>query len=200
VRYDEGMLGDPPRCATHKTVLTSGGTCLLCMRRVEAPAKGPNILPWTIALVVGGLVVLAVVFRVYLSVSDHRPAQAATAEPNGTATAVTPLPTTATTSTPIPGTDPASLLAEARRDVVIDLYGASWCGYCSRERAWLDREGIAYTYHDVDQPSNKPALRQLNPRGSVPTTKVDDQVVVGFSEPSMRRTIDRAAQARVARR
>jgi mycoredoxin len=192
------MLGDPPRCATHKTVLTSGGTCLLCMRRVEPPASGRNVLPWTIALVVGGLLVLAVVFRVYLSVSDRRPALAATAEP--ATTAVPPLPTTVTTTSPIPGTDPASLLAEARRDVVIDLYGASWCGYCSRERAWLDREGIAYTYHDVDQASNKPALRQLNPRGSVPTTKIDDQVIVGFSEASMRRAVDRAAQARVARR
>lgn len=198
------MLGDPPRCATHKTVLTSGGTCLLCVRRIglgphPSGASSPrNVLPWATVAVVGGLVVLAVVFKIYLSVSDRHPAQAATAEPTGTAAA--PLPTTMTTSGKIPGTDPASLLAEAKREVVIDLYGASWCGYCSRERAFLDREGIAYDYHDVDLPSNKTPLRKLNPRGSVPTTKVDDQVLVGFSEPAVRRAIDRAAQARVARR
>jgi mycoredoxin len=199
------MLGDPARCATHKTVLTSGGTCLLCIRRVGDPSdasSSTNILPWATGLVFAGLVVLAVVFKIYLSVSDKHPAQAATAEPTGTAVS-TPLPTTVSTSSAIPGsdgTDRASLLAEAKRDVVIDLYGASWCGYCSRERAYLDREGIAYNYHDVDQPSNKTPLRQLNPRGSVPTTKVDDQVLVGFSEPSMRRAIDHAAQSRVARK
>lgn len=189
------MLGDPPRCATHKTVLTSGGTCLLCMRRIEEPigeSVKKNLLPFATALVVGGLVVLAIVFKIYLSVSDRHPARAATAEPTGTAVAIAPLPTTVTTST-TSGTD-------AKRDVVIDMYGAAWCGYCSRQRAFLDREGFAYTYHDVDLPSNKPALRRLNPRGTLPTTTVDDQVLVGFSEPSMRRAIDRAAQARIAAR
>lgn len=192
------MLGDPPRCATHKTVLTSGGTCLLCVRRIEPPEDQRKVLPWAVTLVVGGLVVLAIVFRVYLSMADRHPAQAATAEPVPTFAA--PLPTTVTTSSPIPGTDHASLLAEARRDVVIEMYGASWCGHCSRERAYLDREGIAYRYHDVDQPSNEAPLRQLNARGSVPTTKIDDQVIVGFSEGSMRKAIDRAAAARVAAR
>lgn len=196
------MLGDPPRCATHKTVLTPGGTCLLCMRRIgdaagrTTPAK---VLPWATAIVVGGLVVLAVAFRIYLSVSDRHPAQAATAEPPATV-GPGPLPTTITTSTALPGTDPASLLAEARREVVIDLYGASWCPHCVRARAFLDREGIPYAYHDVDLPSNKQDLRKLNARGSVPTVKIDDQVVVGFSEGSMRRSIERAAQARAARR
>lgn len=197
------MLGDPPRCATHKTVLTSGGTCLLCMRRVGdpgAPARSKNVLPWATALVVGGLVVLAVVFKLYLSVSDRHPAEAATAEPTGTAAFDAPLPTTVTTPTSIPGTDPASLLAEARHEVVIDMYGAAWCGYCSRQRAYLDRQGIAYRYHDVDQPSNQEPLRRLNARGTLPTTKIDDQVIVGFSEGSLRRAIDRAAQARVAKR
>lgn len=198
------MLGDPPRCATHKTVLTSGGTCLLCIRRVgdpSAPAGPKNVLPWATALVVGGLVVLAIVFRIYLSVSDRHAAQAATSEPAGTGTAVVaPLPTSMTTSNDVPGTDRASLLAEAKREVVIDMYGASWCGYCTRQRAYLDREGIAYAYHDVDQPSNQQPLRRLNARGTLPTTKIDDQVLVGFSESSLRRAIDRAAQSRVARR
>lgn len=189
------MLGDPPRCATHKTVLTSGGTCLLCMRRIGEPVGDTvkkNLLPFATALVVGGLVVLAIVFKIYLSVSDRHPAQAATAEPTGTAAGIAPLPTTVTTS--------ATTATDARREVVIEMYGASWCGYCSRQRAYLDREGIAYTYHDVDLPSNRQPLRQLNPRGTLPTTKVDDQVVVGFSEPALRRAIDRAAQSRVARR
>ena len=191
------MLGDPPRCATHKTVLTSGGTCLLCMRRIEEPIGASvkrNLLPFATALVVGGLVVLAVVFKIYLSVSDRHPAQAATTEPTGAAATVAPLPTTVTTPT---GTTSTS---DAKREVVIEMYGASWCGYCSRQRAYLDREGIAYTYHNVDLPSNQQPLRQLNPRRTLPTTKVDDQVLVGFSEPSLRRAIDRAAQSRVARR
>ena len=199
------MLGDPPRCATHKTVLTSGGTCLLCARRIGDPSGAPastKMLPWATGAVVGGLIVLAVLFKVYLSVSDQHAAKAATAEPASTNEAP-PLPSTVTTGgagTTIPGNDPASVLADARRDVVIDVYGASWCPHCVRARAYLDREGIPYAYHDVDLPSNKQDLRKLNARGSVPTIKIDEQVIVGFSEGSVRRTIDRAAQARVARR
>src|SRR5688500_2133106 len=103
------MLGDPPRCATHGAVLTSGGTCLLCIKRLGDPSAPPtrNVLPWATAFVVGGLVVLAVVFKVYLSVSDKHPAQAATGDP-APAYGPPPLPTTVTTPTSrIPGNDRA---------------------------------------------------------------------------------------------
>lgn len=194
------MLGDPARCATHKTVLTSGGTCLLCMRRIDDAGGGDprrKVLPWTTAAVVGGLVVLAVVFKIYLGVSDRHPAQAATAEPSGTSgtSVAAPLPTSISN-----GTDRANLLAGARRDVVIDLYGAAWCPHCVRARGYLEREGIAYAYHDVDQPSNKTTMRKVNPRGGIPTIKIDNEVVVGFSEGSVKRAMEKAAEARVAHR
>ena len=32
----------------------------------------------------------------------------------------------------------------------ITMYGADWCGDCTRAKALLDREGVAYTYVDVE--------------------------------------------------
>ncbi|MGP7961502.1 glutaredoxin family protein [Sanguibacter sp. A247] len=32
----------------------------------------------------------------------------------------------------------------------ITMYGAGWCGDCTRAKALLDREGIEYTYVDVE--------------------------------------------------
>src|SRR5690606_23746077 len=144
------MTAEPSRCEIHGTVRTSAGACLLCARR---SVRSGSVLPWTIAFVVGAVVTSAFVFRVYVAISEHRSAPAATSGATGAP----------------PGTDDTRLLAEAEREVVIDFYGAKWCPACKKARAWLDANGIAYAYHDTDQASNKPELRRLNPRGSIPT-------------------------------
>jgi glutaredoxin len=90
-------------------------------------------------------------------------------------------------------------VVDAQRSVSIELYGAGWCPACRQARGWLDAQGIAYTYRDTDDPTNKHTLRALNPRGTIPTINVDGRIVVGFSAENLQSTILRAAEARAAR-
>jgi mycoredoxin len=34
---------------------------------------------------------------------------------------------------------------------MLTMYSTSWCGYCRRLKAQLDREGIGYTVVDIEQ-------------------------------------------------
>lgn len=34
---------------------------------------------------------------------------------------------------------------------MLTMYSTTWCGYCKRLQAQMDREGIAYTVIDIEQ-------------------------------------------------
>lgn len=52
--------------------------------------------------------------------------------------------------------------------------------------------------YDVDRnASARAAYLRLNPRRSVPTIKIADQVIVGFSESSVNQALERAVQSRL---
>ena len=36
-------------------------------------------------------------------------------------------------------------------EATIEFYGADWCGDCRRAQATLDRLGVAYNHHDIEQ-------------------------------------------------
>ena len=91
----------------------------------------------------------------------------------------------------------AEQLVAARRNVAITMYSTSWCGYCSRARAYMQEKGIAYTDFDIEHDGEAHArAKLLNPSGSVPVITIDDLLMVGFSEESLEDHIDRAARAR----
>jgi glutaredoxin len=88
-------------------------------------------------------------------------------------------------------------LAAARRNVSITMYSTSWCGVCNRARAYMREQQIPFTELDVDHDAAASARqRTLNPRGSVPTIAIDDEVLIGFSAESLEKRIDRAARHR----
>jgi glutaredoxin 3 len=90
----------------------------------------------------------------------------------------------------LPGT-----LADASRVVSIEMYSAVWCSACTRAKAWMRDQGIAYHEVDVDQRAGALAqLQTLNPRRSLPTFDVDGQILVGFEETRLRSAIDQAAR------
>jgi glutaredoxin len=88
-------------------------------------------------------------------------------------------------------------LASARQNVEITMYSTSWCGVCKQARAYMLQRQIRFTEFDVDHdPAANAKQHILNPRGSVPTITVDDQLLIGFSPESLEKRIDRAARRR----
>lgn len=89
-------------------------------------------------------------------------------------------------------------IATARRRVPVVMYSTAWCGVCKRARAYFEEKRIAFEEHDVDKNAVARAeYSRLNPRRSVPTIKIADEVVVGFSAAAVERALDAAARARL---
>lgn len=58
----------------------------------------------------------------------------------------------------------------------IMMYSTTWCGYCQRLKAQLDREGIAYSEINIEQDENAAALVESVNGGNrtVPTVVFPD--------------------------
>ena len=88
-------------------------------------------------------------------------------------------------------------VASARQRVPVVMYSTAWCGVCKRARAYFQQNGIAFEEHDVDEePLARAEYQRLNPRRSVPTMKIGDEVVIGFSPAAVERALDAAARKR----
>lgn len=90
-------------------------------------------------------------------------------------------------------------VASARRLVSITMYYTDRCPVCRRAIAYMREEGISYTGQDIENAYAQRENKILNPKGSVPTFKIDDEVHVGFSPAGLERRIDRAAYVRAKR-
>ena len=87
--------------------------------------------------------------------------------------------------------------AAARRDVTITMYSTSWCGVCKRARAYMQENSLRFTDYDVERDLAAQArYHAINPRGTVPTIMLDDDVMVGFTAQTLEAAIDRAAKKR----
>lgn len=60
------------------------------------------------------------------------------------------------------------------------LYSATWCGYCTKARAHLDRNGIDYEIRDVDNPANAQELREKTGRGGIPVLDFSGEILRGY--------------------
>lgn len=86
----------------------------------------------------------------------------------------------------------------ARRRVPVVMYSTAWCGVCKRARAYFQENRIEFEEFDVDEdPQARADYQMLNPRRSVPTLKIGDEVVVGFSAAAVERALDTAARKRL---
>jgi len=61
-------------------------------------------------------------------------------------------------------------------DTTITMYSTPWCGYCSRLKAQMGREGIAFTEIDIEQdPASAAFVESVNGGNqTVPTVVFPD--------------------------
>lgn len=74
----------------------------------------------------------------------------------------------------------------------VTMFTTTWCGYCKRARAYLNKMGIPFVEYDVERDEfGKREYKKLNGRG-VPVILVGDQRMNGFSEPSLEKVLRNA--------
>lgn len=66
----------------------------------------------------------------------------------------------------------------------VTIYTKSWCGYCARARALLERKGVAYDERDVtgDPEAERAMVERAGGRSTVPQIFVGDEHVGGCDE------------------
>ncbi len=68
----------------------------------------------------------------------------------------------------------------------ITMYSATWCGYCTAARNFMDANGIDYTEHDIENSTaGYEGYKKLG-GGGVPLMVIGKDVSRGFNEQSMR--------------
>jgi glutaredoxin len=79
--------------------------------------------------------------------------------------------------------------SRGRGGAEIVLYSATWCGYCTKARAHLDRDGIEYEIRDVDIEAVAQELREKTGRGGVPVLDFSGEILRGYSPGQYDRVI-----------
>lgn len=83
-------------------------------------------------------------------------------------------------------------LLEAKKAPKVELFVTSWCGYCTKAKAYLREKGIKFRVYDIEK--DRQAARRkasLTSKRGVPFALIGDQKVTGFS----RAAYDRALRA-----
>jgi glutaredoxin len=63
----------------------------------------------------------------------------------------------------------------------IVFYSAAWCGYCRAAREFFDRNGIAYTEHDIEKSEEGARDYRKLGGGGIPLIFVGDEKIRGFN-------------------
>ena len=76
------------------------------------------------------------------------------------------------------------------------VYALSTCGWCKKTKAFLNENGVEYSYVDVDLEAGEEKtkaldeVRKWNPNCSFPTVVVNDATcLVGFQPDKMKETL-----------
>lgn len=77
------------------------------------------------------------------------------------------------------------------------VYGAEWCGPCHQAQAFLERLGVAVTYHDIEKdPARAEEMREKLRKagrngGSIPVIDVGGRLFVGYSPGALEGAVAR---------
>ena len=75
------------------------------------------------------------------------------------------------------------------------LYALSTCSHCKSTKKLLSECNVEYNYIEVDDLKGDERkailadIRELNPRCSFPTIKINDVVIVGYKENQIRKAL-----------
>ncbi len=77
----------------------------------------------------------------------------------------------------------SSTVRKLRKDFPeVELYVTSWCGYCSKAKAYFRNNGVPFKLYDVEKDSRASKRhRELNPGGGVPVVVIGGRTIRGFS-------------------
>ena len=65
----------------------------------------------------------------------------------------------------------------------VTMYTTSWCPYCSRARALLERKGVSFEDIDIDEaPEKRTEMQNRSGRRSVPQIFIGDHHVGGCDD------------------
>ncbi len=77
----------------------------------------------------------------------------------------------------------------------VKLYTLSTCSHCKSLKKLLDESNVKFDFVDIDLLEKKERkaimkeLRLINPKGSLPTVQIGDQVVVGYREEEIKEAL-----------
>ncbi len=75
---------------------------------------------------------------------------------------------------------------------VVNLYTATWCGYCNRLKKALDVSGVPYVDHDIENSVEGKNYFEKSNFGGVPVTVVGSEIIEGYDADRLESVLDRA--------
>ncbi len=83
---------------------------------------------------------------------------------------------------------PPAAVASGNHEVVV--YTTSWCGWCKKTLAWLDKKDVAYENRDVEtNDAWAEEMHDLTGSGGVPVIVIDGEVIKGFNQAQMEKLL-----------
>ncbi len=80
--------------------------------------------------------------------------------------------------------EPAPVARASFQDV--DVYTTSWCGWCRKTLAHLDRRGVDYVNKDIEADDDyRDELIEITGRTSIPVVVIDGEVIRGYDPRKM---------------
>jgi mycoredoxin len=87
--------------------------------------------------------------------------------------------------------EPPPAEAAPDRDAEVVVYTTSWCGWCRKTLAYLDRRGVEYWNRDIEQDREAASeLRRKTGSTAIPVVDVDGELVRGYDQRRLEELID----------
>lgn len=214
-----------PRCDIHNLAVDRDGLCIRCRKEVKRATDRADLRKARVPLILVSVAVLVGLGYLYFGPRPSKvrveapaaPARAVALEPDArtqweqlgkaaapaTGKALPPRvrlekdPVIGTVLPPRLSAEYLSMVRQAASKVSVEMFYATTCPVCTRARKWLADKNIPYVGYDLHRSRGaKERMRALNPRSTIPTFKVGNQLLEGFSTTAVCRAILTEANAK----